>query len=30
MDNTVADNDIAAFGVSEDDLTTLGEYLAGV
>jgi NADH dehydrogenase len=29
FDNTTADNDIGAFGVSEDDLTTLGAYLAG-
>ena len=27
MDNTVSDNDIGAFGVSESDLRTLGEYL---
>jgi NADH dehydrogenase len=29
FDNTTADNDIGAFGMSEDDLTTLGAYLAG-
>jgi NADH dehydrogenase len=29
MDNTTTDNDIDAFGVTERDLTTLGEYLAG-
>ncbi|WP_152043155.1 complex I NDUFA9 subunit family protein [Salinigranum salinum] len=29
FDNTTADNDVGAFGVSESDLTTLGEYLAG-
>jgi NADH dehydrogenase len=29
FDNTTADNDIGAFGVSESDLTSLGEYLAG-
>ena len=28
FDNTTADNDIGAFGVSESDLTTLGAYLA--
>jgi NADH dehydrogenase len=28
FDNTTADNDVGAFGVNEDDLTTLGEYLA--
>ena len=28
FDNTTADNDVGAFGVSEGDLTTLGEYLA--
>ena len=27
MDNTVSDNDVGAFGVSESDLRTLGEYL---
>ncbi|GAB3418701.1 complex I NDUFA9 subunit family protein [Haloparvum alkalitolerans] len=27
FDNTTDDNDIGAFGVDEDDLTTLGEYL---
>ncbi|MFD1514626.1 complex I NDUFA9 subunit family protein [Halomarina rubra] len=27
IDNTVDDNDVAAFGYAEDDLTTLGEYL---
>ena len=27
LDNTVAENDIAAFGVDESDLTTLREYL---
>lgn len=27
MDNTVADNDVEAFGRSEDELRTLGEYL---
>ena len=27
LDNTVADNDIAAFGVSEDELVRLAEYL---
>ncbi|MFC7156724.1 complex I NDUFA9 subunit family protein [Halomarina halobia] len=27
MDNTVADNDVTAFGVREADLTTLAEYL---
>jgi NADH dehydrogenase len=29
FDNTTDDNDVAAFGVSEADLTTLGSYLAG-
>ncbi|MFC3477397.1 complex I NDUFA9 subunit family protein [Halobacterium litoreum] len=28
FDNTVAENDIAAFGVDESDLTTLSEYLS--
>jgi NADH dehydrogenase len=28
FDNTTSDNDVGAFGVSEDDLTTLGAYLA--
>jgi NADH dehydrogenase len=27
MDNTVSENDIGVFGVNEDDLWTLGEYL---
>ncbi|MFB6222013.1 MAG: complex I NDUFA9 subunit family protein [Halolamina sp.] len=27
MDNTVEDNDVTAFGVTEDDLTTLSEFL---
>jgi NADH dehydrogenase len=27
FDNTVADNDVDAFGVTENDLTSLGEYL---
>jgi uncharacterized protein YbjT (DUF2867 family) len=27
FDNTVADNDVTAFGVSEDELTTVAEYL---
>lgn len=27
FDNTTADNDISAFGIETDDLTTLGEYL---
>ncbi|AEH36527.1 complex I NDUFA9 subunit family protein [Halopiger xanaduensis] len=27
LDNTVADNDVTAFGVTADDLTTLGSYL---
>lgn len=27
FDNTIADNDVSVFGVDEDDLTTLAEYL---
>lgn len=29
LDNTTMKNDVSTFGVSEDDLKTLGEYLAG-
>ncbi|PSQ19217.1 complex I NDUFA9 subunit family protein [Halobacteriales archaeon QS_8_69_26] len=29
LDNTVADNDVAAFGIGEADLLTLDEYLSG-
>lgn len=29
LDNTTADNDVTAFGASEADLLTLGEYLSG-
>ena len=29
FDNTTADNDVAAFGIDEESLTTLGAYLAG-